>query len=53
MVARRMGRYALGCLLVGEAENGVRGAAGLEGTGLLEVLAFEEQLCPDKAIYVA
>ena len=31
-------------LLVGEAEDGVAGAAHLEGAGLLQVLALEEEL---------
>jgi hypothetical protein len=31
-------------MLVGQAEDRVGGAAHLEGAGLLEVLAFEEQL---------
>jgi hypothetical protein len=39
-------RDALRRHLVGQAEDRVGGAAHLEGAGLLEVLAFEEQLAP-------
>ena len=44
MVARGMRADAPRRLRIAQPENGVAGAAGLERAGLLEVLAFEDEL---------
>jgi hypothetical protein len=53
VVPARMRRHALLRHLVRQAEHRVRGAAHLEGAGLLEVLALEEQLGPGELVEVA
>jgi len=53
MVTRAVGGDALGRLLLGKAEHRVAGAARLEGTRFLEVLALEEQLGAGAIVEIA
>ena len=50
MVARRVGRDAPPRLRIRERQDGVRGSAGLEGPGLLEALALEEEARPGELV---
>eukprot|EP01023_Acetabularia_acetabulum_P066968 TRINITY_DN9132_c0_g1_i3.p3 TRINITY_DN9132_c0_g1~~TRINITY_DN9132_c0_g1_i3.p3 ORF type:complete len:238 (-),score=45.10 TRINITY_DN9132_c0_g1_i3:142-855(-) len=52
VVPRRMGRHAFLGHLVGQPEDRVAGAAHFERAGLLEVLAFEEQVGPGQVVEI-